>query len=228
MFSVVIPVYNEEAIFEQNAKKLMKFLDSLEKKYEVVICSNGSSDRTDEIGRRLADNVKLKFLTIPQRGVGSAFKAMVAAASCDYVISLDMDLTTDLSFVPACLKLLKDNDMVLGSKKVGKQNRSFFRKLISDAFIRLTGILLGLGYTDYSIGVKGYRKSVIVPYLPKIDRGSSYVIELIYFAKKNGCRIAEVPVHCDDMRKSKFNIVHEIFYRLKNLLKLWLREKIIK
>ena len=43
----------------------------------------------------------------------------------------------------------------------------------------------------------------------------------------DGKKIAELPVYCKDNRKSRFNLVHEIVYRFKNLINLWIKVNII-
>lgn len=222
MFTVIIPVYNEEEIIIQNTEKLIKFLDGLEKPYEILICSNGSTDSTLEKGEVLEKKFpkKVRFFSIAKRGVGLAFKKTVKEASYNNLVSVDMDLTTDLKFIPDAFGLLKKYDIVIGSKQVGKQQRSIFRIFISSVFIFLVKHLLGLKFSDYSIGAKAYRKDVIEKWIDGMDYGSSYVIELVYYAKKMGYRIIEIPVFCDDRRKSRFNLYYEIFYRFKNLLKL--------
>jgi glycosyltransferase involved in cell wall biosynthesis len=223
MLSLVIPVYNEEGIIIENTEKLIGYLDGLSKEYEVIICSNGSTDSTVEKGRELQSRFpgKVRFFSIPVRGVGLAFKKAVSESRYNYIISIDMDLSTDNRFIGEALDLLKDHDIVIGSKKVGDQERSIFRVLISSGFIYLVKILLDMDYTDYSIGSKAYRKSVIERWIDRIDYGSSYVIELIYYAKENGFRITEIPVFCDDRRSSRFNLAHEVVYRFKNLIRLW-------
>ncbi len=115
----------------------------------------------------------------------------------------------------------------MGSKKVGSQRRPFLRKLMSDTYIFLVKILLGLNFSDYSIGTKGYKKEKILKYLDRIDHGSSYVVETIFLLKRNEGRIKEIPVFCHDVRKSKFSLFHEIIYRFKNLLIFWFRERIL-
>ena len=75
-------------------------------------------------------------------------------------------------------------------------------------------------YKDYSMAAKAYKKEAIINHIEKVDYGTSYVIDLIYFAKKDKKKIIEIPVSCFDKRKSKFNILHESLYRLKNLIKL--------
>lgn len=230
--SIIIPVYNEEKILVKNTKKLVKFLDSLYVPYEILICDNGSTDKTPSLGRKLEFQFpkKVKFLSIPEnRSVGLAFKKMVRNASFNNLISLDMDLTINFEyFIPKCLGLLKYNSMVIGSKIAGKQKRPLYRKIMSSTFIFLVKIFLGLRFSDYSIGAKGYRKDSIIDKLDEIDRGTFYVIKLAYFLKQEGLNIVEIPVKVHDVRKSKFNIFQDAIYRGMNLLNFWFRERIIK
>jgi glycosyltransferase involved in cell wall biosynthesis len=223
MLTVVVPVYNEEKIIEENTERLAVYLDSLDIPYEIIICSNGSSDSTDTLGKKLETefNSRIRFFSISKRGVGLAFKKMVAESTYENIISIDMDLTTDIRFIGEALDLLKENHIIIGSKKVGSQKRTIFRTLLSGGFILLVRVLLGIAYTDYSIGAKAYKKGVIERWISRIDYGSSYVIELIYYAKKEGYNIKEIPVFCDDQRKSRFNLSHEVLYRFRNLLRLW-------
>ena len=227
--SIIIPVYNEEEIIEENTGKLVKFLDGVRTDYEVIIYSNGSTDSTVRKGQELERKFpkKVRFFHTEERGVGIAFKNAVLKASFDNIISVDMDLSIDMNFIPRCLELLETNSIVIGSKKIGTQKRSFFRLLASDIFIFLVRLLLGLNFHDYSIAAKVYRKNDIIDRISEIDYGSSYVIEIMYFSRLNKLKMTEIPVFCEDTRASKFNIYHESIYRLKNLLRLWVRGKII-
>lgn len=226
-FSVLIPVYNEEDIIEKNVEKLIEHLDSLKEIYELLICSNGSTDRTDKIGKKLEKQYdQIRFFSIPKKGVGNAFKVNIRNARYEKLISLDMDLSIDLKFVKKALRLLNKVDMVLGSKREGKQERSKLREFISDAYIKLVILFLGMNYKDYSIAAKGYKKSLVEKYLDYIDYGSSYVVEIAYYIEQKGGKIKEVPVYCVDKRKSKFNLFHEIMYRFKNLILFWVHTKL--
>ena len=230
--SILIPVYNEEKIIVKNVKKLIKFLNKLKVPYEILICDNGSIDKTPIFGKMLSSNFprKVRFFRIREsKSVGYAFKKMVNEASYENLISLDIDLTINYKyFIPRCFKLLKDNAMVIGSKKIGSQKRRFYRKFMSDVFIFLVRILLGLKYSDYSIGAKGYRKSITKNFLDEIDRKTFYVIKLAYYIKENKLKIAEIPVKVNDTRKSRFNILYDALYRGTNLLRFWFLVKIIR
>jgi glycosyltransferase involved in cell wall biosynthesis len=231
-FSVIIPVYNEEKILFKNTNRLVRFLNKFHMPCEILLCDNGSTDNTPSIGAGLEKKFpnKVTFLSVPEsRSVGYAFKKMARAASFNILISIDMDLTIDFEhFIPESIKLLKENAMVIGSKKVGRQHRPFYRRLMSDTFIFLTRLLLGLDFSDYSIGAKGYQKNRILNMLDAVDRSTFYVIKLAYFIKQKGLKIAEIPVKVHDVRKSRFNVFQDAIYRGTYLLNFWFRERIIK
>lgn len=228
-FTILIPVYNEEEIIAQNTEKLIQYLEKMNEDFEIIIVSNGSTDKTVELGKNLEKKYpkKFKILSIPEKGyVGFAFRKGVENATYDKIISLDMDLAVDIKFIPECVELLESNSIVIGSKKVGSQNRNWFRVFASNIFIWLTKTILGLEYEDYSMGAKGYRKKDISKYLKHIDKGSAYVYELTYWLHREGKKIVQIPTTCNDKRKSKFNIIDESLYRFRNLITLWLFKRL--
>lgn len=223
-FTIGIPVYNEEAILVPNSERLIAYLAGLGREYEVLIGSNGSTDSTTALGADLSRRFRqVTFFHTPERGVGLAFREFVRRARHPFLVSVDMDLSIDLDFIPTALALLETNDIVVGSKKMGNQQRSFVRKLGSDSFLRATRLLLGLDYDDYSIAAKAFRVETVRRLADRFDHGSSYVLEICYLTKRSGGRIVQVPVSCEDWRKSKFNLLHEAFYKYGHLVRLWMR-----
>ncbi len=222
-FSIIIPVYNEQDIMVQNTESLIAHLNGLYESFEIIIGSNGSRDKTPLLGESLADQYPtVRFFHVSQRGVGHAFRQGVRMARHGFIVSLDMDLSVDLGFIEQALNLLDEGyEIVVGSKKMGQQRRSGFRILGSGLFIFCSRRLLDLAFEDYSIGAKAYRRSVLLGHLDRINHGTSYVIDMIALVHRDGGRIIEIPVWCEDFRASKFNIVHEGVYRYAHLLRLW-------
>ncbi len=221
-FTIGIPVYNEEAILVPNTERLLAFLDGLGRPYEVIIGSNGSTDSTTALGVDLSRRFQhVSFFHLADRGVGLAFREFVRRAAHPYLVSVDMDLSIDLDFIPKALALLETHDIVVGSKKMGNQQRSLFRKFGSDSFLWATRLLLGLTYDDYSIAAKGFRVARLRQFVDRINAGSSYVLEMCYLTKRAGGTITQVPVSCEDWRKSKFNLWHEAAYKYSHLVRLW-------
>ncbi len=224
--TIFIPVYNEESLLVPNTLRLMAYLDGLKRPYEVILGSNGSTDNTVNLAGGLSKrHDRVRFFHLPSRGVGRAFKKGMEMASHDRIITVDMDLSIALAFIADAFRLLDDSDMVIGSKITGDQQRSWSRKAASNLFIRLAGCLLHINYNDYSIAAKGYRKDFAEHYLGHIDDHTFYVVEIVYFASRDGRRLTEIPVSCSDMRGSRFNLVHEGFYKFGNLFRLWLRTR---
>ena len=223
-FTVGIPVLNEEAILVPNTERLLAFLDGIGREYEVIIGSNGSTDSTTAIGvdlsRRFAN---VTFFHLPEKGVGLAFKEFVRRARHPFLVSVDMDLSVDLDFVPRALDLLETHEIVVGSKKMGNQKRSWFRKLGSDTFLRIARLLLGMTYDDYSIAAKAYRVASVRRFVDRVNEGSSYVLEFCFLTQRAGGKVIQIPVSCEDWRVSKFNLVHEAVYKYGHLFRLWLR-----
>ena len=225
-FSIGIPVYNEESILVENTLRLGKYLKELGS-YEIIIVSNGSTDRSAELGRMLAsENSEIRFYEIPQRDVAKAFQTMLQEAGCDFLITLDMDLSIDLKFIDRALTLLESHDLVVGSKKLGDQHRSWVRRWGSAVYIRCADILLDLGVEDYSMGAKGYRISFFLGFLPDMGRWTNYVVNCIYLARWKGGKITEIPVSCYDYRKSKFNLLYEGYQKFSHLIGLWLKHRL--
>jgi len=224
--TIIIPAYNEEEILSDNVRRLMSCLDDALPGYEIVIVSNGSTDSTEEIGTELAAaHPEVAFLHLPKRGVGRAFREGAMLARSDRIITVDADLTTGVDFIPRAFILLETYDIVIGSKKMGSQERSTIRIMGSALFILSVRALLGLPYGDYSIGAKACRRAAVMKYLDCIDGGSSYVLDIIYRSWRDRARIVEIPVRCDDARHSHFNLAREGIYRFYRLFGLWLGKR---
>lgn len=219
--SVFLPVYNEEAILAANAEALLAFLDRSGLDYEVIIGSNGSTDRTPLLGLQLDQrHPRLKFFHLDRRGPGRAFARAVELAASPWLVTLDMDLSVSPDFVPRACKLLADHAVVVGSKKQGIEERSWTRVLGSGLYIACARLLLGQPYRDYSIGAKGFALEMVrqLPHL--VDHHTAYAGNLICAAHFSGRPVAVLPVRCSDRRRSHFNLGHEALYRLGWLLRL--------
>lgn len=223
-FSVFIPVYNEQLLIAQNTQRLIEFLDGLDCPYEIIIGSNGSTDQTVQIGEELQQKHKqVTFFHTNEKGPGTALRKAFDVSTTDRIISADMDLSVDLNFIRRANSLLDEFDLVVGSKRMGTQERSFIRKFASASFIFCCMILLGLSFDDYSLAAKGYKKKVLKGCLDSIHGGTFYVIEVLNHAAIEGFLTAQIPASCHDERVSKFNLTHEGLYRFGKLFRLWFK-----
>ncbi len=225
VLSLVIPVYNEQDTLVPNLRKLLLFFQDKGLDAEIILGSNGSTDATVEIGT-IIETIRpgrIRFFHINSRGaVGDVFKKAAELVAAPILISMDMDLSVDLEFITAALDMLKNCDLIVGSKKSGIQNRSPVRLLGSKLFILCANVLLRLPWDDYSIGAKGYKVSSVRPLLWGISKNSNYVLDLLSRAQRAGLRIEVLPIACSDWRKSHFELFKEAFTRFTYLFRLWI------
>jgi glycosyltransferase involved in cell wall biosynthesis len=96
--SVVIPCYNEEDGVREVIGRMPPQID------EVVVVDNNCTDRTAEVARSLG----AKVVAERTPGYGAAYKAGLAAASGDVVITLDGDGTYPPEEIPRLVDELAD------------------------------------------------------------------------------------------------------------------------
>ncbi len=222
MISIVIPVLNEEEILRKSVARLSDWLSLRTVPFEVIVVDNGSTDQTAKIAEELEKTYSwFRFFQIPQKSVGRAFAKGVREARYPYIISLDCDLSIDLIFIQYAESLLKYSAMVVGSKTLGNQKRSFIRVLGSQVYLFVTQVLFNMTITDFSMGAKAYRRELILPILDQIDWWTAYVFEICVWLTFHKKTVIQVGVSCEDLRKSRFNIWHEGFYRYANLYRVW-------
>ena len=221
--TVFVPVYNEEGLLSENTNRLHEYLESLKIPYEIIIGSNGSTDGTVQLAGKLCQQYpEVRFFHLAGKGVGKAFIQGVNISRYPRIITVDMDLSINLGFIPEAYWLLDRYDMVIGSKVTGSQKRSWVRRLASISFIELAKVLLRINFHDYSIAAKGYRKALVEKYRPFLDDKTFYVVEIVCRAYQDGKNLREIPVECEDRRESRFNLIHEGVYKFYSLFRLWL------
>lgn len=222
MISILIPVFNEELILQKNIEKLSDYLQVKLTDFEIHIVDNGSTDKTRQISLELQKSYPwIHYHHLSEKSVGKAFATGVRAAKYPYVISLDADLSVDLVFIDYAISLLKYSHMVVGSKMMGRQKRSFIRTLGSQFYLFITQVFFKMTITDFSMGAKAYQREAVLPILDEIDPWTSYVFEICVWLSKNQKTIVQVGVECEDLRPSQFNLLHEGLYRFWNLYRVW-------
>lgn len=224
-FTVAIPVFNEAAILRDNVLRLATYLETLGS-YEILIGSNGSTDGTVEICERLArENPRVRYFAIDERKVGVVFRRFLQEARSDAIVSVDADLSIDLDFVQRSLRLLDRHDLVIGSKKLGIENRSLIRRFGSDLYIWTVRAVYRMNSHDYSLAAKAYRVSFFRRFAPQLSDHTNYVVDCVYLAKLHNGRSTEIPVSCDDHRPSRYNLRREAWEKYSYLFKLWHRHR---
>lgn len=139
----------------------------LNEEYEILICNDGSTDRSWEIAKILERKYKsvkaIGYQT--NRGRGYALKYSGLKARGEYLICMDCDLIVDENFnyIKKMISLVKDYDVVIASRfhHQAKTTRKFVRKFVSVSYRFLVRLIFpGFPLTDPDVGFKGFNKEV--------------------------------------------------------------------
>jgi glycosyltransferase involved in cell wall biosynthesis len=228
---VALPVYNEEAILEENVLKVFNFLkEKVRDDWQIIIADNNSADHTCEIGKKLAlQYSKIKYLHIPQKGKGRAIRAAWQSEKADVYSFMDIDLSTDLESLPELIAAVgrENYDLAIGSRflSASRVKRSFFRKLISYGYRLIIDFWLNSKIKDAPCGFKAANSKIVNDLLPKIKNNEWFFdSELVLLAEKQKYKIKELPViwieHKTVGRKSRINFIRVILNYLKEVERL--------
>ncbi|MGB5267172.1 MAG: glycosyltransferase [Polyangiales bacterium] len=224
--SIVIPVYDEEAILRAAILDLFDRLSLLPWSYEILIAENGSTDRTLEIATELAsrfDEIRCHHTTAPN--YGKALREGILSAEGEIVICDEIDLC-DMDFYERALSLLRDPsvDFVVGSKAMegAVDGRPFFRRLGTLVINAMLKAALGFRGTD-THGLKAFRREKVQPIVRAclIDR-DLFASELVIRAERAGLGVREIPVRVQEKRPPTVGLARRVPSVLRNFAKLFI------
>jgi glycosyltransferase involved in cell wall biosynthesis len=191
--SIVIPCLNEASSIERCVARAREALDSQGWRGEVIVTDNGSEDGSAELAKRAGAVVVHE----PRRGYGSAYLAGFAAATGEYIVMADADLTYDFGDIPRFVEELdRGADLVMGDRMKGIQPgaMSWLHRYVGNPVLsRTLNLFFRTGVHDAHCGMRAVRRAV----LPRLDlrtTGMEFASEMIVRAGKERLEIAEIPI----------------------------------
>ena len=211
--SVIIPAFNEESSILQSIETLQNYFLKRGDRFELVVVDDGSSDKTLEIIRNLAQsNTHIRALTNGEnRGKGYTVKHGVLESKGEFVLFTDVDLSTPIDdYQKLKAELEAGNDIAFGSRALAKSDlrirqpwyRVWLGRLANKAIQAIVPALRGI--QDTQCGFKLFKGDVARKIFPfQQNERWGFDFEILHIARKFGYRVAEVPVqwsHSGDSR----------------------------
>lgn len=222
--SVVLPVYNEEKNLPILIPQVLEALKPLDKKFEIILVDDGSTDKSFEIIKELAGRyMEVRYLRFKNNaGQTAAFDAGFKNALGEIVVTLDSDLQNDPKDIPKLLSCIPQYDVVCGwraerqdpvTKKISSRIANNFRNLLTNENIHDTGCSLKVYKRELLEDVKLFRgMHRFLPTLLKMEGASVIEVKVSHNPRKFG--------------KSKYNIKNRLFSGLYDLLAVrWMQKR---
>ncbi len=143
MLSVVVSVYNEEAVLEQFYREAERVLRTLSWDYELLFVNDGSMDGSPAILSRLAErDSRVKVVSFSRNfGHEAAMIAGIDHSSGDGIICMDADLQHPPECIPEIIRKFEEGYQVISMVRTKNQSAGLLKNLTSAAFYRLINAL---------------------------------------------------------------------------------------
>lgn len=146
LLSVVIPMYNEEAVLGLLVQRLRPVLDGIGEPYEVVAVDDGSTDATAMLlGELRQEWPQLRVIGLRRNaGHQAALTAGLHRAVGDYVVTIDADLQDPPEKIVEMLALARRDDLdVVYGVRVDRTSDTFFKRTTADLYYLVMRRLIG-------------------------------------------------------------------------------------
>jgi dolichyl-phosphate beta-glucosyltransferase len=229
--SIIIPAYNEERRLPTTLGEINRFLEEQSFSAEVLVVENGSQDRTFQIAEEYArGHPQFRTIREEKRGKGRAIKRGMIEASGQFRFMCDADLSMPVDeinrFIPP---LQADFDIAIGSREAPgamRYHEPIYRHL-GGRMINLIIRLFALpGLQDTQCGFKCFRAAAAEDLFSSLTLdGWSFDIEILYVARRRGCRIVEIPIPWYFRAESKVNLLHDTMQMVLDILKIRINDR---
>ncbi len=213
--SIVIPAYNEEAAIGSIIERCLATRSHLIARspvdeVEVIVVSDGSTDRTVEIASQF-DEIRLEVFEA-NRGYGAAIKHGFELADGELVSFLDADGTCDPEFfAPLCNKLLHEGAVIaLGSRMSPQSHMPRIRRVGNTIYAAILSILSNQVVTDTASGMRVIRREALDQLYPLPD-GLHFTPAMSARALMDDrMKIVEIPMDYQErVGESKLHVVRD-------------------
>lgn len=198
--SIVIPAYNEEGALKTSLEKMESM--GMHEKYEVILIDDGSTDKTYQIMKESPFTV---YSHNANKGYGASLKTGIRKSSGEKVVIMDSDGQHDPAEIPKIIKLLEDNDMVIGERSANSHQVSN-RKLGKHIIRKIGEYLVEQKLPDFNSGFRGFDRKLITEMLHIMPNGFSFSTTSTLGFLKEGYNIATFPITVSERQGRKSNV----------------------
>ena len=143
VYSLVVPIYNEEAVLPVLLRRLDALLAKLDGPAEVIFVDDGSSDASPIVlEARARTDARYRFLKLSRNfGQQVAATSGMARARGEAVVVMDADLQDPPEVVLDMIAKWREGFEVVYAQRLSREGESRFKLLTSNLFYRLLGRL---------------------------------------------------------------------------------------
>ncbi|HEX6975777.1 MAG TPA: polyprenol monophosphomannose synthase [Vicinamibacterales bacterium] len=223
---IVTPTYNERENLPVLAAGVLKHDGT-----RLLVVDDGSPDGTGQIADELAvqypGRVEVMHRTGP-RGLGRSYVDgllhAIKEGRAEFICQMDADLSHNPDYLPELVKAAATNDLVIGSRYlhgVSVVNWPLHRIFLSAFGNRYIRFITSLSASDCTSGYRCWRREALarMPIADMVSDGYSFLVEMLYEARRRGLRIGEVPIIFIERRQGQSKLSGNVL--IESLIMPW-------
>ena len=227
--SVFFPCYNDAKSIGKLVLDSFLILKKITRDYEVVVVDDGSSDKSREVLKKLAEkHPKLKLVFHKRNlGYGGALRTGFKTVTKELVFYTDGDGQYDVKELPILLSLMtEDVDFVNGIKM--SRHDPTYRIFIGNLYSFVARWLFFLPIYDVDCDFRLIRRLLLKKLDLKSNSGS-ICVELVKSSQRAGVKFRQVSIHHRERRwgQSQFFRIDRILTTFFELGRLWIKLMVI-
>jgi dolichyl-phosphate beta-glucosyltransferase len=227
--SIIIPAYNEEKRIGRTLRDIHEYFATQAiqpGELEIVVVDDGSSDSTPQVVQEYIGEIPgLRLISNQQnRGKGYSVRRGMLEARGAVSLFTDADLSSPIEESEKLLTSIRaGNDFAIGSRAVDRSlilaHQSRFREIAGIVFNGFVRLFTGLQFHDTQCGFKAFASELcrIMFEQQRID-GFGFDPEILFIARKNGLKGAEVPVRWSHDSGTKVHVLRDSFLMFADLV----------
>ena len=140
-YSIVIPIFNEEAVLPILLRRIDALMDKLDGPAETIFVDDGSTDCSSIVLEAKArDDHRCRYIGLTRNfGHQMAITAGMDAAKGDAVVVMDADLQDPPEVVLDMIAKWKEGYHIVSGRRLARDGESAFKRWTADMFYRLLG-----------------------------------------------------------------------------------------
>lgn len=203
LFSLILPVYNEGSILQENIAKIVLELKKYSYDYEIIFVEDRSTDGSTSNLRKILPGVRKSTAIFHDRNMGRGKSVMdgIRKSKGEIVGFIDIDLEISEKYIGKFVNKVSEGfDLVVANRVYNQDFKSITRVIASNGYRTLVKFILDLPVHDSESGYKFFNRESIIPLLDESrDFGWFWDTEICALAKRKKLKIAELDV--DFIRK---------------------------
>lgn len=228
--SVVLPCHNEQANLQPLVAAIRVALDPLQRRYEIVVTDDQSSDGSWALLQKLAqEDGRVRAQRFErQAGQSAALWAGMKAARGSIIVTLDADLQNDPADLPKLLAGLDRADCVCGSRVEARSHGDNFIRIASSRIANgVRNKLSGETITDAGCCYRAFKRECIADV--KFFNGAHRFLPTLI--KMEGFTVTEVPIshHARVAGQAHYGVWNRLFKSFRDLLAVrWMKSRMLR